>query len=350
MLAQNSNKPKIEYRQTFPTIEEFKEMLYSFFKESETYEESGAMTIDDGNEDTDLFYRILGDDVVIWYQELQVYVDQDIFVYPVETKDPLYLFKFVVDQNQDLTSIDEEGVFKNNDLVLCNSLGSHTLTLPAGYNGKILQMIVTHRFLSEYVPQDYLQHQVIEAVVQKKQKDILVIEHPPQYLQTELLKMVGQLKGKPGGMPNKLKLLQLTASFIDAFFRIYLGEIPRGTHLSDHEFKAFVNQYFADHIYENFTGIETLAAKLHVSPSTFKRRFSICFETSPLQYFRKQQMQIAKTQLARYKSIDEVAFKFGFSSTSNFIRCFKKHQQCTPGSLLGFRISGQNTGFQSLRS
>lgn len=322
------------YHQIFPGIKEFKKMVYSLFKESVSDREAGAMIIDDDSEYTEMYYHILGDDAVIWYQELEVDQKQNIYVHPNPAPEPLYLFKFMVDQNHDLQLLGEDGGFRNKNLVLCNSLGSHGLTLSSGYRGKILQMIVTHNFLSEYVPQDYLQHSVIKSIIQKKETKILIIEHPPQYLQSELLKMAKHLKEKPGKIINKLKLLQLTARFIDSFFRLYLGEMSQGNFLPDQDFKTIVKEYFQKHIYEGFPGIENLAIKLHVSASTFKRRFSINFNTSPLQYFKKIQMDKARTEILQNESIENVAFKFGFSSTSNFIRSFKKYHNCTPGSLL----------------
>src|SRR5699024_2976622 len=137
---------------------------------------------------------------------------------------------------------------------------------------------------------------------------------------------------KPGKIINKLKLLQLTARFIDSFFRLYLGEMPRGVFLSDQEFKTVIKKYFEKQLYDGFPGIETLAIKLHISPSTFKRRFSVNFEDTPLQYFKKKQMERAKEYLLNGSTVEEVAFKFSFSSVSNFIRCFKSHYNCTPGS------------------
>lgn len=331
MQVKNENKPKrIEHHQTFPTVGEFREM--DFFSECENNTESGVFNIHIEWEKTDLYYRLLGDDAVIWYQEIETLIDQDIYVSPNSSPEPFYLFKFILNQNCDIELHNEEGWFRTKNLILCNSLGSHGLTLPAGYRGKILQVIVPHRFLSEYVPQDYLQHPVIESIVQKRETDILIIDHPPLYLQSELIKMIDQFKEQTHQKTNKLKLLQLTAQFIDSFFRLYLGEIPRGNYLSDQEFKDFVEQYFEHHIYSSFTGLETLAAKLHISTSTFKRRFTANFKNTPLQYFKKKQMNRAKEYLLKGATVEEVAFKFSFSSVSNFIRCFKAHYNCTPGS------------------
>jgi len=331
-LSEGIKNKKIEHHQTFPTVSEFREM--DFFNDGAECTESGVFNIDVEWETTDLYYRLLGDDAVIWYQEIETLIDQGVYVSPNPSPDPIYLFKFVLDQNCDVELHNEEGWFRTKNLILCNSLGSHGLTLPAGYRGKILQMIVPHRFLSEYVAQDYLQHPVIESIVQKRETDILIIDHPPLYLQSELNKMIDQLKGQAHQKTNKLKLLQLTAQFIDSFFRLYLGEIPRGSYLSDQEFKDFVEQYFEQHIYSTFTGLETIAAKLHISTSTFKRRFSVNFEDTPLQYFKKKQMKRAKEYLLNGSTVEEVAFKFSFSSVSNFIRCFKSHYNCTPGNFI----------------
>lgn len=329
----NSKANRTAFYQTFPDIREFKKLVGSFFDPQEDAE-SNVFIIDNEVEHTQMFCRILGDDAVIWYQEMEIIQKQFIYIEPNPNPDPLYIFQFVIDQNKNMELLNGEGVIKTKNLVLLNSLGRHALTLTSGYCGKILQMIVTHKFLSEYVPGKYLTHPVIEAITRKKETGLMVIDCPPRYLQYELIRMAEQFKGQSKNKINKLQLLSLTAKFIDAFFRIYLDETVRHNYLSDQQFKSFVKNYFRSRMYERFPGIKTLSAQLYISPSTFKRRFIVNFETTPLQYFKAMQMQEAKNKLLKKASIEEVAFKFNFSSISNFIRCFKKYHQCTPGSLI----------------
>lgn len=83
--------------------------------------------------------------------------------------------------------------------------------------------------------------------------------------------------------------------------------------------------------YASPVNIETLAAEVNMSVSSFHRAFkSVTFE-SPLQYLKKVRLTKAQELMATKGSkANEAAFKVGYTSASQFSREFKRHFNKTP--------------------
>lgn len=327
-------KEHVELHQNFPTIAEFKDMVLNYNPDyCEQY--MGKLHWKSEYEDLKLYYLLLGDDVAIWHQDMVTTIAQKAIVYPRKTGS-FYLFQFISDQNISPHS-DSGIIFDNKSLALCHSSRKHIVWHPRNYRAEFLQMIVSEEFLKEYVPTQYLNHSIVQNIFNRQNNDFLVIPYPPPYIRSELSKIISLLKRQAIPQQNKLHLLQLTARFIDLFFRIYLGsdgysEYP---YSDKNEFKNIVLNYYQKHLDKPFPGIEALASKFNLSSSTFKRTFVQCFRQTSLQLFRQLQMKKAEEMLLKGDmSVADVAYHLGFNSTSNFIRCFKKYNHRTPGSFL----------------
>lgn len=76
--------------------------------------------------------------------------------------------------------------------------------------------------------------------------------------------------------------------------------------------------------------IEELAFLCNMSISTFKRKFSDVFQTSPKQYFIEQKMQKAIALLQQNKRPSEIYTDLGYETLSAFSNEFKKHFGTSP--------------------
>ncbi|UCH30684.1 MAG: helix-turn-helix transcriptional regulator [Myxococcales bacterium] len=86
---------------------------------------------------------------------------------------------------------------------------------------------------------------------------------------------------------------------------------------------------------EQHQTVESLAAIAHMSRSAFARRFTECFNRTPMDYLRDVRLRRAAQLLGRDElSVEEVATKVGFSSRSHFSRTFHEHFGASP---LAFR-------------
>ena len=94
----------------------------------------------------------------------------------------------------------------------------------------------------------------------------------------------------------------------------------------EYDFKSTIE----NNVYSNLT-IEEFAKLCNMSVSTFKRKFSKVYETTPKHYFLQQKLDKAKNLLLRSElSITQIAYECGFDSISVFNRNFKRMTNLSP--------------------
>lgn len=145
--------------------------------------------------------------------------------------------------------------------------------------------------------------------------------------------MADLLMEKRMEVPVKIGLLKNLIDFMDFFFSSYLKREEGINHLLNCQFGKQVRTYLKEALYDDFIGVQTLAFKMNLSESTFKRRFKSVFNTTPLDYYRRLQIEEAYNYLADGEQVESVAFLLGFSSASSFIRTFKRYKGVTPGKI-----------------
>ena len=84
------------------------------------------------------------------------------------------------------------------------------------------------------------------------------------------------------------------------------------------DFKAFIH----NHIFENLS-LDQYADLIHMSTSTFKRKFSEFFNDSPAQYIKKYRLEESKKRLlSSTNRISDIAFDCGFNDLSSYTKSF----------------------------
>ncbi len=89
-----------------------------------------------------------------------------------------------------------------------------------------------------------------------------------------------------------------------------------------------------DYMNENLQStlsLADIAAPSHLAPNYFHRLFTTTFGITPLDYFTRRRMEIARQRLlADNARVKDVAFQLGFKSEFYFSRVFKKHVKISP--------------------
>ena len=81
--------------------------------------------------------------------------------------------------------------------------------------------------------------------------------------------------------------------------------------------------------------LNTLSAKVNLSPARLQQLFKLETGRSPMQYLKELRLRKAEDLLqTTFHSIKEIAFLCGATDVSHFVRDFKKHCGLTPS---GFR-------------
>jgi AraC-like DNA-binding protein len=131
------------------------------------------------------------------------------------------------------------------------------------------------------------------------------------------------------GFSELLKNPNLTAEIRQDYNRIIeksgrniLIELEFLTSLFKQNFVRF-DEVIRNNLYKNIT-VDEFANLCNMSPSSFKRKFKVVYEESPIKYLLKMKLNKA-CELLKNKNnlISHIAIETGFESTSTFNRAFK---------------------------
>ncbi|MEX0274016.1 MAG: helix-turn-helix domain-containing protein [Flavobacteriaceae bacterium] len=162
------------------------------------------------------------------------------------------------------------------------------------------------------------------------------------YLLSELEKMGNSLFKGAFGLKNILEgmvaLLELPET---TFNRIYLDHLivrllletlslgRQSQTMVASERMDIITGYIDNNLYRTIA-IEELADLLHVSPVYFKSWFKQSFGIPPRSYINRLKIEKAKEELLFNKTVTDVAFGLGFSSSQYFATVFRKHTGRSP--------------------
>lgn len=94
-----------------------------------------------------------------------------------------------------------------------------------------------------------------------------------------------------------------------------------------------IEQYIHDHYTDQDLGATSIAETFKISTSYLSRIFKADMGTGLVDYIHTVRIQAAKKLLSSTnKTLDEIAVQVGFSNRWVFMRVFKQHAGCTPGT------------------
>ena len=87
---------------------------------------------------------------------------------------------------------------------------------------------------------------------------------------------------------------------------------------------------FIDTQYNNKIDLEMISLQACLSKYHFHRLFKECYGKTPLEYLTYVRLRNAKILLSKNMTVQEVCYAVGFSSSSSFIKLFKRKMKMTP--------------------
>lgn len=162
---------------------------------------------------------------------------------------------------------------------------------------------------------------------------------------SEQVKRINELLKDTNNNPSssliiKAKCFQIISDFFD---RITDFNMANGLNkLPSHEKSHLANaeKIILLSLTNEFPGIETIAQKVHMSPTKLKILFKDVYGKSMFQYYQEKQMNFAYELLQnRSKTIKEVSEVLGYDNPSNFTIAFKKVYNILPSQVTESHIS-----------
>lgn len=318
----------IEYPQQFFPVSGFLERVGHDFTDERHDREACVLDIDSGYVRNYLVYRLLRNDIVVFDQDM-AYREAEYSVVAANPEGRFYLLKYLYAANRPLTCSFNgiKTIMRCGFLGYCNNFGNHEFAAPAGFEGRLLHLLVEHSFLKDYIRLESFRGSGLEALLFGECGDMLAVPVAPGPLRRRLDKIVTLLH-QPASRPfDKLRMLTAVAEVLEAFFSLYMAE-ERYLAAGDAGAVALadsVAQYLRTCVNQPFPGLAYLSDRFAVSASTLKRQFKARFGMAPHRYFRQQQMEEAARLLAGgTASVAEVGYRLGFDSPGNFTRAFRQ--------------------------
>jgi len=322
----------IQITKPIHTVVEFTDMINRYRDADKSRVNEGKYSWENEIEQILFYYSLLGNDAVVWNQEIKIRKTQEISMVAPLDPQRTFMFTYFFEASMPI-HVDSETIFEQKSLVFSNDQGSYRFIMPEGFEGHILQIILSESFVRNYVSPQYSQHPLVDDIVNRSGSELLVLKKIPSYLNAALRKIAERMSLGAAGKHSKLPLLQLLAHFLDIFFRDFVGKERKLSKTTlDKNFRQQVTTLMKRNKLDTFWGISYYASQLNLTESTFKRLFAKYFKTSPLDYFKTLQHRYAHDQLQSGKySVTEVAYKLGYTSNANFVRSYKKYMGHTPG-------------------
>ncbi len=139
------------------------------------------------------------------------------------------------------------------------------------------------------------------------------------------------------GKPNFFELKKIVPRYLESFYTSYtkVKAFQNGQSSAENLNKIkLIEQELMQNLHGKFIGIETLAKKYKLSPTTLKKTFKNTFGNSVLSYFNKGKMDLAlKYLLETDLKIKEVAEMLGYENKSKFSQAFKKIHNKLPSEI-----------------
>ncbi|NGP87656.1 helix-turn-helix transcriptional regulator [Fodinibius halophilus] len=328
-------KSRIEYSQQLFSVADFPQIMGKSNGDIAHYEDKQQFINDNKHQSTVLTYRKLSDDILLLHQQTECHRDHRIHFTPQHRKRH-YQLKFLLTSNNTIQ------IRKNGDcydifqgfMTLYNNTTGYTIDLPKGFAKESLQAIISHRFLDQYVSPQSVQNKMLYDTLTQQSDQLFVLPKAPSPVKKKLIQIADQLNRSEDQNPPNLRLLNIMSTMLVQLFQMDLPHVDQSSGIDNLKENVAhrVAEYLESRLTYSFPGMEFLATQFGISVSGLKRHFKRAFATTPFQYYRDKQMQLARNKLKNTdKNVGDIAQHMGFDDSSNFIRAFKAEFDITPG-------------------
>ncbi len=131
-----------------------------------------------------------------------------------------------------------------------------------------------------------------------------------------------------------MQCLALILGFLGSASKVHLNVVTQIKEV-DRRALSTAEKIIIQNVTTAFPGIETIAQKVHMSPTKIKTLFKSVYGKTLLQYYQEKQMLLALELLRDEKrSVKDVAAMLSYENASNFTLAFKKYHQFLPSEVV----------------
>ncbi|PAU93063.1 hypothetical protein CK503_14180 [Aliifodinibius salipaludis] len=321
----------VELQQQFFPISDFHTVMDKWSDLLDDDPQKNIYTADNDYHSFAFAYQLLGDDVLILHQKTHCHAKHRMELLP-RRKSKFYTLKCLINQNKSARLISQNHHYDMHQgtMAFFSNYANYITELPAGYREENLQIVISHKFIDEYINRQHISHSRLQLIINDPNDLMFVIQQPPAPIKSNIKQLAQTVVGSSTAT-NKLNTLTHISNTLDMLFRLQIEEPTQPTSLPQNKAQQ-VAKYLDDYLTMPFPGMDFLATQFGISVSGLKRHFKQEMDTTPFQYYRHKQMQLAQKKLQESTAtVSKVAYQLGFDNPSNFIRAFKGEFGITPG-------------------
>lgn len=333
----------VELQQQFFPIFDFHAIMDKWSDLLDHNPQKNIYTADNAYHYFEFVYQVLGDDVLVLHQKTYCHTKHRMELLP-RKEGKYYTLKCSLDQSKTARLISENQHYDiyQGTLGLFSNYANYIAELPKGYYEENLQIIISHKFIEEYINPQNISHSQLQKIIEGCNDLLFILSQSPAFIKNQMNQLAFDMdKVSAGKTVEKLQLLKTVSSVLERLFQVKATTDIDSLAIDIKENTARkVAAYLDDSIATSFPGMDFLAATFGISVSGLKRHFKREFNTTPFQYHRRKKMQLACEKLKESElTVTEIAFQLGFNNPSNFIRAFKAEVDTTPGRYREFNVS-----------
>lgn len=326
-----------QYPQTFFSVAEFLSVMEQGYGCKDHDKVGCVVEVDGGYYTNRLVYRLMRDDVLVFDQQMEFFEAEHSCISP-NPNGKFYVISYAYESNLPVDFLfNGQAVTAQADFLnFCNNFGSHEAYYPAGLKLNVLQIVVDHSFLADYIDLHRLEQTALHDVVLENSGHVFTMSSVPDMLRSKLDKVV-RLVYRPADVPlDKLSMLRAITELLEVFFEMQIPNTETRVDIETlypkrRQAVSGMADYLAQNVYGPFPGLPNLCKEFSVSSTTLKRQFNQQYGTTPHRLFRRLQMEAAKRILRESEhTVSQIGYLFGFDSPGNFARAFKQCYDTTP--------------------
>lgn len=238
------------------------------------------------------------------------------------------LFSFLLEGNKSVQYAGTKVTINPNQFFLLsagNCLMSEKIATSGGQYRSILFF-----FDNELLTDFFMRHPRLTKALKSKHKEEPFLVFESDAFLANFVSSLGLILDSGQSLSQELQTVKLEELlvYISDFYPEVLKRLDYYSYHSDQDF--LIRQAVTVNIYNAIT-VEELAFLCYMTLSTFKRRFTKLYGTSPKKWFLDKRMQKA-AQMLRKSDLNssEIYIELGYENFSSFIKSFKQVHGMTP--------------------
>ncbi|REA56510.1 hypothetical protein DSL64_26700 [Dyadobacter luteus] len=284
---------------------------------------------------SEIFYEKINNNFWITIEETEEQFDTCYTIPAQKTKSEYFSINYYQSQNYFGYQSDDQVVYVKDIVIFSGPKSTHKIYVSQKSPLRCYRLILSKPYLQRFLNLNLSNSRLNKAHFLVATGEGVMVRpiHDIEKIVTD--RLYALLKYRDSTANHALSLTANAFNITDQFFRLSNTTAP-SIRLPDDD-DDLINRivhHLEENIKNKFPGIEAIASDFYISPTKLKKIFRTFFNTTPLLYFRKLQINYAQKKMEITKvTVKELASELGFKKSNTFSIWFKRYVGKNPNEL-----------------